>query len=521
MSLEALWSRAIREAARSLGWPPLPEGDLVEPPGDLAHGDGTSNVALRVARELKQPPRKLAEALAAALGAEVAGPGFVNFRADRAVLESLVRDILAEGAQFGRGVVGDNQRVLIEFCSANPTGPLTIAHARQAVVGDVLARCFEFTGHDVRREYYVNDTGNQVRKLGESLLSRTPGSTVPFPEDGYHGDYIRELAAQIRDAQGDRFLAMDPETAKAELGRLGASILLDEIKKDLERFRVRFDTWTSQEQLEADGHSKRLLDEWRREGRLRDEDGAVWWGDKVLVKSDGTLTYRTTDIAYHRDKFARGFERVIDLWGPDHHAHVAGMTDALRVFGHEAFNVLIVQHCRLMRGTEEVKMSKRAGTFATLEELMDEVGVDAARYFFAMRKPESHMDFDLELAKRQTKDNPVFYSQYAAVRVAGILRNAPADDAAPAPLGEPEVELARRLRLFERTVRKSVERLDPSLLHQFLTDVAGAWQRYYEQVKVICDDPAERRMRLDVARAVRQVVTNALGLLGVSTPERM
>ena len=523
MSLEALWSHAIREAAASLGWPALPDGELLEPPGDLAHGDCTSNIAMRMARELEQPPRTLAEALAGALDidATVAGPGFLNLRADRDYFESLVRRILDEGSQFGRSVVGDNQRVLIEFVSANPTGPLTVAHARQAVVGDVLCNCFEFTGHDVCREYYVNDGGRQIRLLGESVYARYRNE--PLPEEGYKGAYIADLAAQIRDAQGDRFDAMERDTAVAELGRWAGATLMAGIERDLADFHVRYDVYTRESQVQADGLVRALLDDWKETAFER--DGAMWvtldGEDKVLVKSSGELAYRTTDIAYHREKFRRGFERLVTLIGPDHHDHVPKMRAALKLLGFDGFVGLIVQHCRLFRGAEEVKMSTRGGTYVTLREVMEEVGVDAARYCFAMRGPSTKLDFDLELAKRQTKDNPVFYSQYAAVRVAGILRKAPVEEGERAPLGDPEVELARRLRLFERTVLKAVERLDPSVLHQFLTDVAGAWQRYYEQVKVLCDDPAERRMRLAVSRAVRQVVANALRLLGVSTPERM
>lgn len=520
MSLETLWTRRIREAAGKLGWPPLPDGELVEPPGDLAHGDGTCNIALRMAKEMKQPPRTLAEALAGEIGGEVAGPGFVNLRADRDYFESLVRRILEEGSQFGRSVVGDNQRVLIEFVSANPTGPLTVAHARQAVVGDVLCNCFEFTGHDVCREYYVNDGGRQMRLLGESVYARYRGE--PLPEEGYKGDYIGDMASQIRDAQGDRFDG-DRDTAIAELGRWAGATLMAEIERDLADFRVRFDVYTRESQVQADGLVEKLLDEWKDTTYQR--DGALWvkldGEEKVLRKSSGELAYRTTDLAYHREKARRGFERLITLMGPDHHDHGIRMAAGLRMLGVEHYTPLIVQHCRLFRGTEEVKMSTRGGTYVTLREVMDDIGVDAARYCFSMRAPSTKLDFDLELTRQQTKDNPVFYSQYAAVRVAGILRNAPPDAATPAPLGDSEIELARRLRLFERTVLKVVERLDPALLHQFLTDVAGAWQRYYEQVRVLCEDPAERAMRLAVGRAVRQVVVNALRLLGVTTPDRM
>jgi arginyl-tRNA synthetase len=552
VSLESLWSRALAEAARRLWSIDLKPEELLEPT-DPARGDCASSVAFKLAKQLKKAPAAIAGALADALArekiehlgrAEVAGPGYLNLSADRAYYEALARRILAEGAQFGRSVVGDGARVMVEFCSANPTGPLTVAHARQAVVGDVLCNALEYCGYDVCREYYVNDTGNQIRLLGESLLSRMPGSTRPLPPEGYHGEYVGDMAAALRDAQGDRFLTMDPETAIAELGRIGCAQLMQAIRDDLARFRVRFDHFTSQEQLEADGHVQRLLTEFAERDLLYEKDGARWlrsarFGDtedKVLVKRDGTLTYRTTDLAYHREKFHRGYERLIDLWGPDHHAHVATMRAGLAAVGHAdpaAFHVILVQHCRLFRGTEEVKMSKRAGTYTTLRELIDEVGVDAARYFFAMRRPDTPLDFDLELAKKQEKDNPVYYAQYAAVRVAGILRKGEElgllDEAPPdlSLMGAAELDLLRRLRTFEHTVLKVAQLLDPSLLHQFIGEVAAAYQRYYElgnddpALRVLCDDAPARRMRLAVSRAFQQVVSNALRLLGVSTPERM
>lgn len=537
MSLESLWSRAIADAARTLWSLELDPAGLLEP-ADPKHGDCSASLAFKLAKQLKKAPKAIAAELAGALAglphlerADVAGPGYLNLTADRAHYVELARRILSEGAQFGRQVVGDGAKVLLEYVSANPTGPLTIAHARQASIGDTLANCLDFCGYDVTREFYVNDAGNQIRMLGESILARAAGRDVP--ENGYRGQYVVELAATL-----------GKTTDAAAVAREAAGLLLEAIRKDLADFRVRFDVYTREAELQQRGLVTRLLATMKERGLTVEKDGALWlkaeWvggsEDRPLLKSDGELVYRTTDFAYHLDKFERGFERLINLMGPDHHAHAVEMGAFLRKMGHDradSFRVVMPQHCRLMRGTEEVKISKRAATYVTLLELMEEVGVDAARYWFAMRSPNTPMDFDLELAKKQASENPVYYAQYAAVRVSGILRKGAEqgllDDGAPdlSLIGPPELELLRRLRTFEHSVQKVVELLDPSILHQYLSDLAGAYQRYYElgnhdpALRVLCEDVPTRRMRLAVSRAFQQVVVNTLRLMGVSTPERM
>jgi arginyl-tRNA synthetase len=611
MSLEDSWSQAIRGSAKKL-WGVDLEGTLLEPPADARFGDATCNVAMRLAKQLKKPPRAIAEELAADLRhaglphlakVEVAGAGFVNLTAAPEFHQAELQRILAEGPDYGRSTMGAGRRVLVEHCSANPTGPLHIAHGRQAAVGDSLANLLDFAGFKVGRDFYINDTGNQIEMLGRSILWRMyeaegrsftrfergfeeeekeeadgrkvkvrkplfwlsteiDGRTFEVCEtNAYKGDYIKDLVAELK-AQGG---PIDLERAK----RYGKDRLLANIKKDLEMFRVRYDTWYSEESLHQSGKVDEVLNFFTSWGLTYQKNGATFLKtsqegdpvDRAIVKTDGAYVYRLPDMTYHRDKYARGFDILIDLWGPDHHAHIATMKAGMKLLNFNlspidqvragsalppeqkpvAFEVLIIDHCRLFQGGEERKMSKRAASYITLRELMEEVGIDATRFFFIMRKASSKLDFDMDLAVKREKDNPVYYAQYAHARIASILRTGleekliqPSDlkDGAwvgpyePSRIGPDEVELLKVCRRFSRMIEISARDLDPALLTEYLRDLSGAYQRYYElgrdpAKKVLCDDAGARRARLAASAAVQQVLRNGFRLLGLSAPEQM
>ncbi|HKS15744.1 MAG TPA: arginine--tRNA ligase [Planctomycetota bacterium] len=520
---------------------------LTEPPADLKFGDATSSVALRLAKQLKKPPRKIAEELAAKLAAwkpAVAGAGFLNFDFGTGFAAQVIEDARHLGDRFGACEYGKSVRFLVEHTSANPTGPLHIAHGRQAAIGDSLTRILDRAGFKVGREFYVNDTGNQMENLGRSILARhleTQGKALeidgkPYLFDGsvenaYRGDYIKEIARRVK----------EPATVES-CGRLGKEILLGEIKKDLEQFRVSFDRWTSQEELERSGAVTKLVADLKSKGLAYEKDGALWLkskdagdtDDKVLVKKDGQFTYRTPDIAYHVDKFGRGWARLVDLWGPDHHAHILGMKIALKMVGlpHDDFDVLIVQHCRLLKDGQEVKMGKRLASYVTLRELMEEVGVDATRWFFAMRKTDSPLDFDMSLAVKQSAENPVYYVQYAHARTASVLRKGQVEGLYTGPfdasaLGPDEVLLIRHVRGLYRAVERAARDLDPSTICTYAHGLAAAYQHYQTAGKndpskrILIDDERLRRARLATISAVKVALKNALNLVGVEAPERM
>lgn len=568
--IEDVWSAAILDAARAL-WKVEPKGAVLDPPSDPKFGDAVTNLPLRLAKELKKPPRALAEELARSLRAagvphlakvEVAGAGFVNLTAAPELYHEELRLIRAEGANYGRSATGGGRKVLVEHTSANPTGPLHIAHGRQAAMGDSLANILDFAGFRVAREFYVNDTGNQMEMLGKSILWRLSGDPDPPDENAYRGEYVREIASELK-AQGG---PVDLERAK----RYGKERLLGEIKKDLETFRVRFDSFVSEEELHRSGKVDEILNFFTSWGLTYQKEGAVYLKttahgdveDKPIVKADGGFVYRLPDMAYHRDKFQRGHEILIDLWGPDHHAHIATLKAGLRALNFNlvpvekvrpapgatpenrpvAFEVLIIQHCRLLEGGQEVKMSKRAASYVTLRELMEEVGVDATRFFLAMRKTDSHLDFDMDVAKKKSLDNPVYYAQYAHARIASIYRKGVEEkklDTAevrdgmwagacdPARMGADEVDLLKVARKFRRRVEIAARDLDPASMAEYLRELSGAYQRYYElgnretTKRVLSDDEGVRRARLAVSAAVQQVLRNGFRLLGLSAPEQM
>lgn len=539
-------------------------------PRETSHGDWTTNFCLAVAKQVGRPPRAIAEDLARRIGdaggivgaVEVAGPGFINFRYSEAFLAALPARILAEGERFGSSDFGAGERILVEYVSANPTGPMNVVSARAGAVGATLVALLRAAGWDAAGEFYVNDAGNQVDLLGESLAARfgeRVGIDRPLPPEGYQGAYLRELADTLPEAE-----------ARAHLGAAdGAGWFRDQAlermlawqQRDLAAYGVAFDRWFRESQLHASGAVSETLAELesrrqvyratRPEGvseaarsRVKNEEGAsagateaTWlrtfgFGDdmdRVVVRGDGRPTYLLPDIAYHRDKRARGFRRAINLWGPDHHAYVSTLGAAMQALGLEPdfLQVLIVQQVNLLRDGVEVKMSKRAGEFVTLRELVDEVGADCARFFFVMRSCSAHMDFDLGLALKQNDENPVFYVQYAHARGAatrrhGLERGLEPASGDPRPLGAPEeVALVRKLATFPEVVRGAAVMREPHRIPTFLIETAAEFHRFYHACRVVGDDLELSRHRLRLCAATQQVLHNGLALMGVSSPERL
>ncbi len=519
-------------------------------PANKEFGDFTTNFAMQVSKAARRKPREVAEVIREALQAqshtfariEVAGPGFINLSLHPQLWTTVLQDIGAKADTYGESAYGAGKKVQVEFVSANPTGPLHIGHGRGAAVGDTLARILKATGHDVQREYYINDVGNQMNTLGKSVLARYRelcGVEGDFPEEGYKGDYIRDLAGTLKEIHGEALLEMDENEAIGLSREYAAGSIMETIRADLERFNVHFEHWFSEASLYREGKVERALDELRERGFIYDHEGALWFAssrlgdekDRVIKKQDGSLTYFAPDIAYHSDKLGRGFEQVIDIWGADHHGYVPRMRAAIEALGapREAFHALLIQLVSLERDGKPVYMSTRAGEFVTLKEILDEVGKDAARYFFMMRKCDSHLIFDLELAKKKSEENPVFYIQYAHARVCSILRNAQEQglglDAQGARLdclsSDEDLALIKLLASYPDMLIASAQSLEPHRVSFYLLDLATSFHRFYNKNRVISNDEALTRARLVLVDAVRQVIHNALALMGIDAPESM
>ena len=548
MMREAIRSELARVAA-SLGAPADVAVEL-ETPREKAHGDVATNLALTLARQLKQPPRTIAERIVGALrlptglvaSVEIAGPGFINFRFADNQLTSILTAIISAGKYYGRALAAHPQRVNVEFVSANPTGPLHVAHGRGAALGDCVATLLEWQGHTVQREFYVNDAGVQIQRLGESLWARVQqavGREAMIPENGYHGAYLVDLAASLLRDQGRAFADGDAAEGSRYGTQYAATALQAQQRLDLDHFKVRFDVFFEESRLYEQERIESTLGALRAHGALFEDGGALWlrttrWGDdkdRVLRKSDGSYTYFLPDIAYHEDKALRGFDRAIDVWGADHHGYVSRMRAAMQALGHGAdfFRALIVQLVTVLRHGEEVKMSKRAGEFITLRDLVDEVGVDAARYFFLMRRADTPFAFDIDLALKRTEENPVFYVQMAHARLSSIFRVGGIDPASGSLEGvdvaaltdESEPELIKQLARFPDVVRSAAEALEPQRVTAYLEELARSAHLWYHRCRVLGEAPATERARLALARATRIVLGNGLALLGLTAPERM
>jgi arginyl-tRNA synthetase len=548
--VERAWSRAVESGEL----PPIPvdsEAPAVEVarPADPAHGDFASNLALRLARPLRRPPMAIAAAIADALretvdradapllaSVEVAAPGFVNLRLDPRFVASATDAALAAGPDYGRLSGSIPRRINVEFVSANPTGPLHIGNARGAFVGDLLCRLLEAAGHEVTREYYFNDFGSQVRHLGASV--RAVHEDQPVPEDGYRGAYVAELAERVPPElwQAVSASGADPE---ALLGTWASEQVRAGIEASLARLGVRFDVWKSEGSLYAEGRVAEGLDRLDAAGATYERDGALWFRstdygddkDRVLRRSNGEYTYFGSDVGYLVDKFGRGFEELVYLWGEDHHGTVARLRNAAEALGYSkaAVRVLLIAWVRFVRDGREIAMSKRAGEFITLDELLAEIGVDAARWFFAARGHTVGIDFDIELAKRQSNENPVYYVQYAHARIASILRRAEAegleaaralgDALADDPIG---LGLAERILRLPEVVEDAAVAEETQGLTAYATDLATCFHAYYRDRRVVDpDDPATSASRLRLVSAARLALANALALMGISAPESM
>jgi len=521
----------------------------VEIPGNPEHGDFATNLAMTMARAEKKAPRQIAEALVAALGGnplfdklDIAGPGFINFTLAPFCWYEVLDDIMARGREYGVTGAGQGQKVQVEFVSANPTGPLHIGHGRGAAVGDAVASILQAAGYDVQREYYVNDAGNQVATLGRSIwlrLRELHGDDIPFPEDGYQGEYIRELAASLRDENPDVIKLEEADAIKL-CSTYGVSKVLDWIAIDLETFGITFDNWFSEQSLYDRDMVAIELAKLAEKGLSYKHEDALWlrttdFGDdkdRVLIKSDGSPTYFASDVAYHMEKFDRGFERVIDVWGADHHGYVPRMKAVVAGLGRppEDLQVLLIQMVNLLRDGQPYTMGKRSGNFITLRDVVDEVGKDACRFFFLMRRSDSQLDFDLELAKRQSNDNPVYYVQYAHARVCSINRTA-AEQGVDLPghgtanlacltLAE-ELALAKQLARYPETVVGAAQSCEPHRLVYYLQELAAQFHSYYNRQRVLVENAEVTGARLYLVNGVKTVLANALNLLGVDAPERM
>lgn len=524
---------------------------VLEKPRDVRMGDWACTIAMSLAAKLKRSPRDIANILVARIGeghdilekVEIAGPGYINFTLAKDVWRTVLKEVEEQGSDFGRSRTGQGKSVNVEFVSANPTGPMHVGHGRGAAVGDALSRLLEFSGYTVTREFYINDAGRQMNMMGISIYSRYRqilGDDIPFPEGGYGGDYINDIAKKVVEEVGDRYRKASADECLDFFRDFGYRILLAALKSDLSDFGITFDNWFSERGLYERGEIVKALDKLREKGYTYESEDALWlrstdFGDdkdRVLRKGDGEYTYLAPDIAYHLNKLECGYDMLVNLWGADHHGYIPRMQAAIQAFGHprETLKVVLVQMVALLRGGQPVVMSKRAGEFVTLREVMDEVGPDAARFFFLMRRSDSHLDFDLELAKQQNSENPVYYVQYAHARLAGVLRQAVergiavprASEADLTLLNLPsEIELLKELDHFPDLVEGAALALEPHRITFYLQGLAGSLHKYYFENRIMGDEPELTRSRLVLIKGVKTVLGNGLRLLGVTAPDLM
>ncbi len=523
----------------------------LDTPREKTHGDLATTVAMALAKPESKPPRKIAEIIINNIQdeegliekTEIAGPGFINFFLKQDRWKKTLFDIDADGGSYGLRNIGEGEKVLLEFVSANPTGPLHVGHGRGAALGDALANLLTAVGYDVTREFYINDAGKQIRLLALSVYARYQqalGNDFPFPEDGYHGTYIEEIAQGFQKIHGNKFLNIPFEECFGPFAEYGKETMLADIRTDLEAFGVRFDNWFSEATLLSDGSVQRSLDELLENHNLYEQDGALWlrstsYGDdkdRVVIKNDKSYTYLATDIAYHRNKLARGFKTLVNIWGADHHGYIPRVQAVIQAFGHpkDSLHVLLVQLVAILRHGQPVPMSKRAGTFVTLRDVVQDVGSDAARYIFLTRRSDSHLDFDLDIAKEQSRENPVYYVQYAHARLASIFREAEArnimvprrEDIDLSLLDlEEEHNIIKLLSKYPEVVEEAALAYEPHRLTFYLQELAGLLHNYYFKHRIISDDSARTGVKLFLMKQVKTVIQNALKILGVNAPERM
>lgn len=521
----------------------------LETPKDKANGDYATNIAMQLTKLAKKNPRQIADAIVENLDMsgtmmdkiDIAGPGFMNITVRKDYLQEVVKAVLAEQADYGRTKSGACEKIQVEFVSANPTGDLHLGHARGASVGDSLCNVLDFAGYDVSREYYINDAGNQIHNLAVSIEVRyfeALGLEKEMPEDGYRGQDIINIAADLVKEHGDKFIQMSDEERYKAFRSHGLKVELAKLQKDLADFRVGFDNWFSETSLYEDGKIEVALDKLKANGHIFEEEGATWFRsttfgddkDRVLIKGDGSFTYLLPDIAYHEDKLVRGFDQLINIWGADHHGYIPRMKAAIEALGYERekLEVSVIQMVQLYKDGEKMKMSKRTGKAVTMRELVEEVGLDAVRYFFGMRSGDSHMDFDLDLAVSQSNENPVYYAQYAHARICSILRSAETQelktstDSLELLQSEKELDLLKKIGDFPQVVADAAKLRAPHRVATYIQELAATFHSFYNADKVLdADNVALTGARLALVTSARQTIANALRLIGVAAPEKM
>jgi arginyl-tRNA synthetase len=523
---------------------------LLELPKEKAHGDYSTNMAMQLARIAKKAPRAIAEAIVENFDKEkgsiekieIAGPGFINFYMNNSYLTDLIPNILKAGESYGEINVGNKEKVQVEFVSANPTGDLHLGHARGAAVGDSLCNVLAKAGYDVSREYYINDAGNQINNLALSVEARylqALGKDTEMPEDGYHGEDIIGIGKKLAEEYGDKFVDQSSDERLGFFREYGLKYEMAKLKADLEEFRVPFDVWYSETSLYHNGKIDNALAALKEKGHIYEEDGATWFRsttfgddkDRVLIKNDGSYTYLTPDLAYHKDKLDRGFTKLINVWGADHHGYIPRMKAAIEALGYgkDTLEVEIIQLVHLYKNGEKMKMSKRTGKAVTMRDLIEEVGLDAVRYFFAMRSADTHMDFDLDLAVSKSNENPVYYAQYAHARICSMLRqgeeqglsfedNLKLDEIS----SEKEFDLLKKLGEFPQAVAEAAQKRIPHRITNYIYDLASTLHSFYNAEKVLDPENTEKsRARLGLMKATQVTLQNALTIIGVSAPEKM
>ena len=517
---------------------------MIEIPKDSTKGDYSTNIAMRLTKLLRKNPQMIAQELVKELentkgvkSIEIAGPGFINFWMKSDSLGDVINTVVEEGTKYGHNNSGNGQKILVEYVSANPTGTLHLGHARGAAWGDCITRLLNASGYDCLREYYINDAGNQIHNLGLSLYARYAeqfGRTVELPEDGYHGPDVIEISKVVASEQGDKWLDK-PEGWLEFFKTEGKRLELEKIKRDLNYYRVGFDSWISEQSLYDEGRVEKAITKMVDMGLTYEQEDALWFKtteygddkDRVLRKSDGSLTYLTPDIANHEYKFERGYTKLVNLWGADHHGYICRMKAAMQALGHDkdALEVDIIQMVRLVENGQEVKMSKRTGNAITIRELCDDIGVDAARYFFVSRAVDTHLDFDLGLARKQTNENPVYYAQYAHARMCSILRQAPEfkkKDSYSLLVEEKEVALLKHINEFPGVVADAALTRSPNKICNYIQKLAAYFHSFYGAHKIIDDtNPALSNERLGLLIATKNTLASALDLIGIAAPEKM
>jgi arginyl-tRNA synthetase len=560
--LGALNGAKKRGQLKTEAWPTL----TLDAPKRPEWGDLASTVALSLASSERKAPHDIAQIIVENLPrreqifdrVEIVRPGFLNLTLKPALWQEVLKEIESKGAAYGKAELGRGRRVLVEYVSANPTGPLHVGHGRGAAVGQAVARLLDAIGYDVASEYYINDAGRQVKLLGASVYARyqeISGRTVEFPEDGYHGAYITAVAERIKQKLGDRAGDLMPVDLEAQCRTIACQEILGLIREDLTAFGIGFQSWFSEASLLDSEAVERVLDELKSRGLLFEQEGALWFRssafgdekDRVVKKQDGEYTYLASDIAYHRDKLLRGYDLLVDVWGADHHGYIPRMQAVMQAYGHptERLHVVLVQLVKLLRGGVEVKMSKRTGSFVTMREVIDEVGADAAKFFFLMRDSRTHLDFDLELAKQRSAENPVYYVQYAHARICSLRRVAAgrgiacprAEEADLALLTDPdELSLIRKLSAYPEVLQTSASAFEPHRMTYYLQQLAALLHTFYNKHRILppageqeqgeggpVEEPAPQKTaaRLVLMRSVQQVIRNGLTVLGISAPEQM